>query len=295
MDLNIGNLSIRTAPGLRDPGRPCKNCSDINFEAFFSRAGSHDTIPSITVSDAATAEDNCRFCNLLMQGARQFTHQRRVIPYRLDRHLVFYFTRETRQAIVDDTGVLVPGGSTMKVRLDPPPSPLDINTIIEFVLCPIYTSDDVDTAQRSANLVIEDKIDLGLCQRWLRECEGQHPPACASPHTSNSVYAEDILVIDAVEQCIVPAANEFRYIALSYVWGVLRVCPLSWATGRCLVDLVHFATTHLQYLAQFSMQSTWFSASVKDICGLIGFVSPRTHHIKALKSRLWTVFTEALF
>jgi hypothetical protein len=109
------------------PSAQCPNCSDINFEAYFGVGKSHEAIPSILVQDATANEATCAFCRLLMRGARQFTHPHRVIPHRNTEVLGFFFEREYREPMCDETGTFIPGGGVMRVRLRPPPSPLPMD------------------------------------------------------------------------------------------------------------------------------------------------------------------------
>ncbi|KAJ4387295.1 hypothetical protein N0V93_007884 [Gnomoniopsis smithogilvyi] len=223
MDDNQGQLSLHDGfAQVSSSSAQCANCSDINFEAFFSAEGSHDAIPSISVVHANLSKTTCPFCSLLMQAAGRFTHPHRVIPLRDSQALAFYFERQYRAPVYDqDLGtILQRGGATMRVKLRPPPSPIPYGTATDFVLCPIFSHDDVHEAQDSARFVLEDRIDLAVCREWLRECESQHLGDCVCPGPGASTeFPADLRVLDVVEGCIVPAAMGCRYVALSYVWG----------------------------------------------------------------------------
>lgn len=73
MEGDLGRLSINDdfdeSPG---PKGQCANCSEVNFEAYFSANGSHDSISSISVFDANLSKMTCSFCALLMQTTGQF-------------------------------------------------------------------------------------------------------------------------------------------------------------------------------------------------------------------------------
>lgn len=206
----------------------CANCSDINFEAYFGVTGSHDPISSISVFDADLSKTTCPFCALLMQAAGQFTHPHRVIPHRGSQALAFYFERQYQSPVYSDFGTVIKrGGATMRVELRPSPSPIPLGTPINFVLCPIFSHDNVIDTQDSARLILEDRIDMAVCREWLRECESQHLVDCVSPGLVDTAeFPAEMRVIDVVEGCIIPAPLGCRFLALSYVWGQVETFSL---------------------------------------------------------------------
>ena len=61
------------------------------------------------------------------------------------------------------------------------------------------------------------QIDIGMVRQWINCCQISHGDHCSSselPLPSHQIY-----LIDVEESCLVLAAAESRYIALSYVWG----------------------------------------------------------------------------
>ena len=200
----------------------CNNCSSVDFEAYFNTAADHDTIPSISVHDATMNETICPFCGLLMRAARQFTHPHRVIPNRASHPVAFYFERKCQTPVYSDSGTLIGGGVTMRVKLRPPPSPIDIGAETDFALCPIFTPADGSQYESSNQLILENQIDLGVCRKWLRDCESRHPEECTPRGSEDVQSSSGLRLVDILDNCIIPAPAECRYVALSYVWGQIE-------------------------------------------------------------------------
>lgn len=212
-----------TGSGLRSSSDgQCNNCSSIDFEAYFNAAAHHDPVPSISVYDATLNETICPFCSLLMRRARQFTHPHRVIPQRDSQPVAFYFERKCQTPVYNDSGTLISGGVSMRVKLRPPPSPIDRGAETDFVLCPIVTLADDSHHKYPNRLIRENQIDLGICRKWLSDCESRHPAEC-TPHGAEEAQSLSRLrLVDVLEKCIIPAPAGSRYIALSYVWGQIE-------------------------------------------------------------------------
>lgn len=231
MEGDLGRLSLDNyIEEFQGSNGQCANCSDINFEAYFSVTGSHDPISPITVVDANLSKTTCPFCALLMQVAGQFTHPHRVIPHRNSQLLAFYFERQYQSPVYGDFGTVIKrGGATMRVELRPSPSPIPLGTSINFVLCPIFGHDDVCDAQDSARFILQDRIDMDVCREWLRECESHHLIDCvSSAFVDTAKFPDEMRVIDVVEGCIIPAPLGCRFVALSYVWGQVDTFSLQY-------------------------------------------------------------------
>jgi len=62
-------------------------------------------------------------------------------------------------------------------------------------------------------------INLGIIREWLRVCGAHHGPHCGQGgETVSRVGGSPKLVIDVQDMCVVPAADDQPYLALSYVW-----------------------------------------------------------------------------
>lgn len=62
-------------------------------------------------------------------------------------------------------------------------------------------------------------LDFELIRRWITRCESNHSHCRGRSRLESDLSAKNLLVIDFVVQCIVPAPKHCRYVALSYVWG----------------------------------------------------------------------------
>jgi hypothetical protein len=54
---------------------------------------------------------------------------------------------------------------------------------------------------------------------WLRECQEEHTRCSDRNHAAQHV---DIIVVDALTNCLVGAKSNCRYVALSYVWDNVK-------------------------------------------------------------------------
>ena len=75
---------------------------------------------------------------------------------------------------------------------------------------------------RYARLLDKESIDLSLGGMWLHNCESTHGSRCSEQSWSTAVQAPPSLrAIDVQNNCVVtvPNLNNFRFVALSYVWG----------------------------------------------------------------------------
>ena len=60
---------------------------------------------------------------------------------------------------------------------------------------------------------------MEIIQAWRRECEDSHATSCATIELDAPVDSHSLLLVDAVNQCLVSKTTSCRYVALSYVWG----------------------------------------------------------------------------
>ncbi|KAH8681964.1 heterokaryon incompatibility protein-domain-containing protein [Xylariales sp. PMI_506] len=226
----------------------CLNCLNIDFASVFGLAKDVDwAIPAITVQYVAENEGSCRFCSLLHRAARQFTHPHRVIPHRNGTPLEFHFERDFREPVLERDGRFLPGGAAVRVKLRPPPSPIDTSVATDFMLCPMRMG-IVDDLQETSRFVLDDRIDLGLCRMWLQNCLEQHPGMCNTAHQSSNLPV-GFRVIDVINDCIICPPRDCRYICLSYVWG--QVNTLSLQTGNLyLLETPGSLTKHKSTLAK---------------------------------------------
>jgi len=75
---------------------------------------------------------------------------------------------------------------------------------------------------RYGALLSSRQINLSLAAKWLHECDNNHEPHCNTSSWAGVVRPPPLLrVIDVKNNCIVkaPIGKEFRFVALSYVWG----------------------------------------------------------------------------
>ena len=81
---------------------------------------------------------------------------------------------------------------------------------------------NADIPLRYGNLLSSRQINLSLAAKWLHECDNNHGPHCSIPSWAGVVRPPPLLrVVDVKNNCIVeaPTGKEFRFVALSYVWG----------------------------------------------------------------------------
>jgi hypothetical protein len=84
----------------------------------------------------------------------------------------------------------------------------------------------VQTEEYSAfpgRLVKQNSVDYVQIQQWLKRCQADHGDDCRHLETTRFVNVRPILlVIDVQDECLVHLPLNYRYLALSYVWGGVR-------------------------------------------------------------------------
>ncbi|KAI6713868.1 heterokaryon incompatibility protein [Diplocarpon mali] len=67
-----------------------------------------------------------------------------------------------------------------------------------------------------------EKLDYDLLKRWIACCEGSHPDTCSHTLVSTDLGPTNpVKYIDLRRSCIVALSAPPRYVALSYVWGLV--------------------------------------------------------------------------
>jgi hypothetical protein len=77
---------------------------------------------------------------------------------------------------------------------------------------------------------LDQWIDLSLVRSWIDDCERNHHECRSLEHLTQ----RPAWLIDVEEQCLVPAGQGSRYLALSYVWGSVPSLQTSRANQRDL-------------------------------------------------------------
>lgn len=200
---------------------PISLCGDywqINFSALFDPDVTNMQLQPIFVKDAEKVEATCQFCSLLLREARNLTRSGRVIRQVDGQPLTFFFERDCQTGVAEHGITEFTKTIILKVDLQPVPTPEDVE--IKFNICPIFT-DRGDDHLQCVQFVSTDSIDLGLCSKWLRDCETRHLPYCRDlgQEIEKLPLPQEFRLVDTIDNCIIPAPQDCRYIALSYVWG----------------------------------------------------------------------------
>ncbi|KJA19483.1 hypothetical protein HYPSUDRAFT_890068 [Hypholoma sublateritium FD-334 SS-4] len=94
-------------------------------------------------------------------------------------------------------------------------------------------ANDVPTPHKSlCARLIKDQIDFAMVRNWIHICETRHT-RCAGMHPDlgrniiTDLVAEipSLRMIDVIDNCVIPAPHNCKYVALSYVWG--KIDPLT--------------------------------------------------------------------
>lgn len=204
----------------------CGDCWQINFSALFDPDVTNMQIQPIFVKDAEKVEATCQFCSLLLREARHLTRSGRVIRQVDGQPLAFFFQRECQTGVAEHGITEFTKTIILKVDLLPVPTPEDFE--IKFNICPVFI-DRGDDHLQCVQFVSTDSIDLGLCSKWLRDCETRHLPYCRDlgQEITKLPLPQEFRLVDTVDDCIIPAPQDCRYIALSYVWGQAAILKLN--------------------------------------------------------------------
>jgi hypothetical protein len=68
-----------------------------------------------------------------------------------------------------------------------------------------------------------NQVDFNLCKRWMHACETSHNRCGPQEWQRHMKTAPRLRLIDVQDMCLVDAAGDDRYVALSYVWGSVPV------------------------------------------------------------------------
>jgi hypothetical protein len=82
------------------------------------------------------------------------------------------------------------------------------------------TSRQGDSAYFSGR-VVQQEVDFGRCEEWLRRCEEHHSKTCLAEMVDFTEFG--MRFINVKTQSIVTAPKSAKYVALSYVWGPKEV------------------------------------------------------------------------
>jgi hypothetical protein len=202
----------------------CLNCATFDFHDLFGFGSSHEVGP-ISFRDAFANSEVCAFCRLLARATRKFTpHQ--VVDHRNGNLVTFFFS--LRHFHVTPTEL---GSRFLHVTISPPPSPLDVDKGLAIRLIPLSESLPESLYCR----IDQNQIDLGICRKWITNCEREHPHQCgafSSPVHSGS--GTSFRLIDVVDECVVVPPPNAQYIVLSYVWGQTQSLQLNRSNASIL-------------------------------------------------------------
>jgi hypothetical protein len=67
------------------------------------------------------------------------------------------------------------------------------------------------------------QVDFDMCKRWIHACETLHDRCGPQEWQRHMKTAPRLRLIDVQDMCLVDAAENDRYVALSYVWGSVPV------------------------------------------------------------------------
>ena len=76
---------------------------------------------------------------------------------------------------------------------------------------------------------LSKRIDVRVLGSWIKTCEEDHPRCKAATQRTRHGIALDILLLDVYDNRLVKATTDFEYVALSYVWGKVKMLNM---TGR---------------------------------------------------------------
>lgn len=91
-------------------------------------------------------------------------------------------------------------------------------------------ADDVPDGQQLffGRRIAEKRIDVKLVKKWMKLCQRWHGENCQQLSTPLKwEFPSNFRVLDTWDRCVVQAPSACRYLALSYVWGVVEVFKLA--------------------------------------------------------------------
>jgi hypothetical protein len=88
----------------------------------------------------------------------------------------------------------------------------------EVTLHPIHNRDELSWF---GGRPYAPQVDFELCKRWMHACETSHDRCGPQEWQRHMKTAPRLRLIDVQDMCLVNAAEDDRYVALSYVWGTV--------------------------------------------------------------------------
>lgn len=209
------------------PFGECLNCAGLDFYDIFG-FGSSDLIDPLSLRDALANAEVCAFCRLLVRTARQYVAPHNIVDHRDGMLVTFAFSLGYFQVTPSDIG-----SRYLCSIISPPPWPLDTSRTLAFSLIPISNT----VPDSLYNQLEQDKIDLGTCGKWIASCESGHANDCGAFSGPLRLGPETTLrLIDAVDECVVVAPPDARYVTLSYVWGQVQLLELNSSNAPVLAQ-----------------------------------------------------------
>lgn len=165
------------------------------------------------VREIKSRSETCVFCRFMDKGAQRFCNGDSGRTY--DNDLVkigFTYNGQgsgylTRGLMSLDPALLY-GNYTCSISIGK--SSLDIY--------PLFSSPEL---QYCSSRLYNPQVDFTLFKHWLRACESQHERCGPQPWHSSIKPISSLRFIDVQEMCLVDRPPSTRFLALSYVWGMV--------------------------------------------------------------------------
>lgn len=120
------------------------------------------------------------------------------------------------------------------------------------LLHPTFLSDEIRPRH-----VDPTALDFSIVKKWLNFCKTHHSMTCGST-TGDQV--KGLKLIDCITRAVIQADNTSRYVALSYVWGAVRLPDLEKGTFPATIEDSILITLELGY------QYLWVDKYVSILC-----------------------------
>lgn len=117
---------------------------------------------------------------------------------------------------------------------------LNMNLFPEITLL----ANDAPTPSKShLARLIDDKIDFSMVRNWLTMCHVGHGDYCNQSKmldheiSDPAVEIPSFRLIDVIDNCVVPAPHNAKYVGLSYVWGNIDISTILRLLKANIADL----------------------------------------------------------
>ena len=200
--------------------RLCSVCSKIKFRKLLKPSTGHPPTAWSQVFDACEAKSNkdCPFCRLIWRLSNE-NKTTNGVPKPASRIRLTLDFEDSYSILERTPKVYVPS--------------LEVDHIERIQMVGQFGKDfrKLDRSRLFQARPLGRQIDIQLLQHWIQRCKESHDECGKLISASSGARQYKIRLIDVNKRCVVDATGDYKYVALSYVWGSPEIPQLRLQKG----------------------------------------------------------------